>query len=120
MLPTPAAAGAFLLKNWLPALLALSLIVQTVRIEGFGIWPLKIPGLQDKYDTAVRKLGEARAELERISTTKNEQRETTKQNVEKADKGDRKAREIADKIREAPIVPGKCETPGLDLLRNEI
>ena len=113
-------ALALLRKHWLAAIFLALFLVQTVRIEGIGIWPLKIPGLQDKYDTAVRKLSEARLELERISTAKNQQRETTKQNVEKAEKGDRKAREIADKIREAPIPEGNCSTPGLELLRNEI
>jgi hypothetical protein len=55
-LPTPAAVGAFLLRNWLPALLALIIIGQYIYINGVGIWPLKIPGLQSKYDTAINKL----------------------------------------------------------------
>jgi hypothetical protein len=110
ILPTPAAAAAFLLKHWLPALLALALIVQTVRIEGFGIWPLRIVGLQEKYDVAIDKVREARAELKRISDARNEQAERSKDNIEQAERGNKEADDRARKIEEAPL-PGQCATP---------
>lgn len=118
-LPTPAAAGAFLLRNWLPALLAMALIAQTVRIEGFGIWPIRIVGLQEKYDLAIDKVREARADLKRISDAKDKQAKRTEDSIDRAERGERDAKPIADKIRSAPI-PQNCETPGIDILRNEI
>lgn len=62
---------------------------------------------------------ELRAELKRISTAKNEQKAETGKRIEQAEKGEKEAKPIADKIREAPI-PQNCETPGIDILRNEI
>lgn len=53
---------------------------------------------------------ELRAELKSISDKKNEQRETTKGNVEKAEKGNREAEERAREIEQAPT-PENCETP---------
>lgn len=105
-----AALVEFMRKNWLATILLALLVVQTVRIEGIGIWPLKIPGLQDKYDTAIAKLVEARAELERISTKKNEQRDTTKGNVKQAETLRDKAEGEAEKIERAPTAKN-CETP---------
>jgi predicted PurR-regulated permease PerM len=94
----------------LAVLFAIGFVVQTVRIEGFGIWPLKIPGLQDKYDTAVRKLVEARSELERISSRKNDQAERTGENIKKAETIRGEAEGRARKIEAAPL-PGNCSTP---------
>jgi hypothetical protein len=85
-------------------------VVQTVRIEGFGIWPLKIPGLQDKYDTAVAKLVEARAELKRISTAKNEQKIITVEKIREVEKIRRVAEKEAERIETAPLL-GSCKTP---------
>lgn len=90
-------------------LLCLALAVQTIRLGAAN----------NRADRIQINLNEARAELKRISTAKNEQREKTGQNIGQAEKGERDAKPIADKIREAPIPPD-CATPGLDILRNEI
>lgn len=50
----------------LGGLLAIVLVVaavQTVRIEGFGIWPLRIEGLQDKADRFEREWLAAKQQL---------------------------------------------------------
>ena len=101
------------LKRW--KLIGLGLLLMALAVQ-----QVRIASRDNKIEALRIDNNELRAELKSISTAKNEQRETTKQNVEKADKGDKQAREIADKIREAPIVPGKCETPGIEILRNEI
>lgn len=62
---------------------------------------------------------ELRAELKAISTKRNEQAETTRGNVERAEKNEREGRKIADTILEAPIPPD-CQTPGLEIMRNEL
>lgn len=101
------------LKQWKLigiGLLCLLLAIQSVRLG------------HAKNETERVKIAnnELRAELKRISDAKDKQGETTKGTVKQAEDGERKAKPIADKIRSAPIVPGKCETPGIDLLRNEI
>lgn len=105
----PVTAGALLKlakRFWLPALLLSALVVQTVRLDGF-LW---IDGALDKLATAEFNLREVRAEIKAISDKRNEQGETTKGNLDKAetirDKADDKAREIED----APTAPN-CETP---------
>lgn len=108
-LPTPAAAAAFLLKHWLPVALFALLAIQTVRIEGFGIWPIRIVGLQEKYETAIDKLVNARAELKRISTAKNEQGGRTIVTIREAEKGNREADERAKRVEQAPPTQN-CET----------
>lgn len=112
-MPTLATLRANLLATALGLLAAILLVitvVQTVRIEGLGIWPLKIPGLQDKYDTAILKVVEARRELDRISIAKNEQAKRAEGNIEKAERGNREADKQAERIEKAPL-PGNCETP---------
>jgi hypothetical protein len=93
------------------AILLVITVVQTVRLNGF-LW---FDGALDKLEDCARDRNELRA----ISTKKNEQREKTGQNIGQAEKGEREAKPIADKIREAPIPPN-CATPGLDILRNEL
>lgn len=108
-----AAPRANLLVSALGILAAIMLViavVQTVRIEGFGIWPLKIAGLKAKYGTAVGELKEARAEMERISAAKNEQGRTTGRTIGEAEKGQRDADGRAERIEAAPTAPG-CSTP---------
>ena len=95
----------------LSAILLVITVVQTIEINGF-LW---IDGLKDKIEDCARDRNELRA----ISDRKNEQRKVTTGNIERAERGEREAKPIADKIREAPIPPN-CETPGLELLRNEI
>lgn len=91
-------------------LLCLALAVQSIRLGAAN----------NRADRIQINLNEARAELKRISDAKNEQKAETGKRVEQAEKAEREARPIADRIRTAPIVPGKCETPGLNIMRNEI
>lgn len=86
-------------------------VVQSVEINGF-LW---IDGLKDKLEDCARDWNELRA----ISTAKDEQKAETGRRVEQAEKNEREAKPIVDRIRAAPIPPN-CATPGLDLLRNEI
>jgi predicted PurR-regulated permease PerM len=90
-------------------LLAIS-VYQTIRIEGFGIWPLKIPGLQDKYNAALQKLTEARFELDRISSRKNEQKRETVNRISESQKHIQNRDGVAREIEAAPL-PGGCRTP---------
>ena len=109
VVPTPASALAFALRNWLPLVLLIAL-AQTVRIEGFGIWPLRIHGLADKYHGALAKLNEARAELDRISQKRDNQRAETDRNISKAVNHRIQADKVAERIEAAPL-PGNCATP---------
>jgi hypothetical protein len=77
--------------------------VQTARIEGFKVWPISVTGLK-------QELADAKAELKRISTAKNEQRETTKETIGKARIIYRDAERQAERIEASPP-NGKCETP---------
>jgi septal ring factor EnvC (AmiA/AmiB activator) len=90
-------------------LLALAFAVQTVRLSA----------AHNKIERREIDIRELRAELERISTERNEQAEKTGQNIGQAERSERESKPIADKIRAAPIPPN-CETPGIDLLSNEI
>lgn len=111
MLATLRANIAATILGALAAILLVIVIAQAVKIHGL-FW---IDGLKGQIEKCARD----RNELREIARQKNEQAERTKGNIEKAEKGERDAKPIADKIREAPIPPN-CETPGLDLLRNEI
>jgi hypothetical protein len=90
-------------------LLCLFLAVQTVRL---GMAENRIERL--KIDN-----NELRAELKSISDKRNQQKAETEKRVEQAERNESEGRRIADKIRAAPI-PQNCETPGLEILRNEI
>jgi hypothetical protein len=80
--------------------LALLLAVQTVRLGH----------AENKVDKLRIDLNEARAELKRISTKKNEQAERTGGNIKKAEAQRDKAKVEAEKIEQAPTAPN-CETP---------
>ena len=95
----------------LAAIFLIVAIVQTIRIDGF-LW---IDGANDKLEDCARDRNELRA----IAKAKNEQAETTRGNIERAEKNEREGRKIADDIRAAPIPPD-CQTPGLDIMRNEL
>jgi hypothetical protein len=100
------------LRHWKLAalgLMALLLAVQTVRLGH----------AHNKIERREIDIRELRGELERISTERNEQAKKTGQSIGQAERGEREARPIADRIREAPIPPN-CSTPGIEILRNEI
>jgi hypothetical protein len=63
------------------------------------------------------QLAKTTAELQRVSSAKNTQAKVTKRTVGQAKVIARKADEQATKIETAPL-PGNCETPSLDVLRN--
>lgn len=107
------AALLFARANWKLigiGLLCLALAVQSVRLGAAN----------NRADRLKIANNELRAELKAISDAKDKQREETERRLREAEKGEREAKPIADKIRQAPIVVGKCETPGIDILRNEI
>jgi uncharacterized protein (DUF3084 family) len=81
-------------------ILCLLLAVQSVRL---GMANNRADGLQVR-------LNEARAELERISTAKNEQKAETSKRVDQADKGRKEADKVAEQIEAAPTAPD-CQTP---------
>lgn len=99
----------------LSAILLAVCVYQHVQINGF-LW---VKGLEDKLESCDRDRNELRAELKAISDAKNEQKKITKGNIDEAEKGEQDARPIVKIIREAPIPPN-CQTPGLEILRNEI
>ncbi len=90
------------------ALLLLAIAVQTVRHQR----------AVNRAERAEFNLREARAELVRISTAKDEQGKATERNIEKARDGESEARRVSDRIRNAPV-SGKCETPA-EILQAEI
>lgn len=106
------------LSGWIAVALGALLLVQTARIEGFGIWPIKVPGLKAKLADARDDLASVRAELRAISDTRNEQAERTTRTIERTRVIYRDADVRARRVEEAPTAPN-CETPpeiiGLDI-----
>jgi hypothetical protein len=85
------------------ALLVLAIGVQTIRLSG----------AERRADRAEFHLREARAELQRISSAKNEQRVETDRNISKARDNEAEAGRLAERIRNAPIERGACKTPDI-------
>jgi hypothetical protein len=81
-------------------LLCLLLAVQTVRLGH----------RTNQLERAKINLNEARAELKRISTVKNEQVERTKETIRYVERIRKEADGVAEKIEAAPL-PGNCTTP---------
>lgn len=81
-------------------LLALLLAVQTVRLGAE----------RNRADRIQINLNEARAELKRISTEKNEQAERTKETIRIVERDRKEADKVAERIEAAPL-PGQCRTP---------
>jgi hypothetical protein len=106
------AALSVVRSHWKLAVLAALLgiiAVQTIRV-----------GHQARRaDRAEFHLREARAELQRISSAKNQQGETTTRNISKARDNEAEAGRVAERIRNAPIEPGACKTP-VEIMRAEI
>ena len=67
-----------------------------------------------KLEAQIVKLSD---QLRSISTTRNEQKQTSERNVDQVVKGDPKTRVVVKTIHDAPN-PSDCRTPGLDTLRN--
>jgi len=100
------------LKHWRLiglGLLCLALAIQTVRLGAAN----------NRADRLKISNNELRAELKSISDAKNRQAEETEKRIKEAERGEREVQPIVKIIREAPIGPN-CETPGIDILRNEI
>jgi hypothetical protein len=85
------------------ALLVLAIGVQTIRLSG----------AERRADRAEFHLREARAELQRISSAKNEQSRETGRNISKARDNEAEAGRVAERIRNAPIERGACKTPDI-------
>ncbi len=80
-------------------LLCLAIAVQTVRLGAAN----------NRADRAEFRLNEARAELRRISTKRDEQKAETTRNIDRADNHRIQADRIAERIEAAPV-PGNCST----------
>jgi hypothetical protein len=91
------------LKYW--KLVGLALLVLAI-----GVQTIRLSGAERRADRAEFHLREARAELQRISTAKNQQSDETARNIGKAKKGQKGAETIARRIEAAPL-PGNCTTP---------
>jgi hypothetical protein len=103
-MPLPIMAGLSLARaHWKMiglGLLCLALAVQTVRLGAAN----------NRADRIQVNLNEARAELKRISTAKNEQAKRTESNIDRAVNHSRQAERVAERIEAAPL-PGNCVTP---------
>jgi hypothetical protein len=85
------------------ALLVGALIAQTIRIEGFKFWPISHNGLKAQVSDLKDKLRE-------ISSTHDEQRQVTKDNIVETRIIYRDANRVAERIEKAPTAPD-CKTP---------
>jgi hypothetical protein len=106
------AALSMVRSHWKLAVLAILLgiiAVQTIRVGNQA----------RRADRAEFHLREARAELVRISTAKDEQSRETDRNISKARDNEAEAGRVAERIRNAPIEPGACKTP-VEIMRAEI
>lgn len=84
-------------------LLALALAIQTVRIEGFKVWPISHKGLKAELADSLEKLRD-------ISNKRDEQNQTTGRNIVETRIIYRDADKIAESIEKAPTAPD-CKTP---------
>jgi hypothetical protein len=91
------------LKYW--KLLGIALLVLAI-----GVQTIRLSGAERRADRAEFHLREARAELQRISSAKNQQGETTQRNIGKARDRATEAEKGAGRIESSPL-PGNCKTP---------
>jgi hypothetical protein len=89
------------------AVLALLLMVQTVRIEGFSVWPVHVHGLRERLKSATDEIATAKAESARL---KAEQDKRTSDNISKSREGMREVEGPAKRVETAKL-PGNCKTP---------
>ena len=111
----PAILGAFSLAKSHWKLIGLGLLLMALAVQS-----VRLGHRTNQLERERINSNELRAELKAISDKKNEQKAETERNIDKAEQGEREAKPIVEKIRNAPIVPGKCATPGIEILRNEI
>ena len=97
--------------------LVVALAVQTVRIDGFKFWFISIPGAQSRIDGLTKQNAGLRAELQRITTAKDEQRKETSKNIREAEERVRVVERVVTKLENRPVNPEKCETPDLGAWR---
>lgn len=72
-----------------------------------GLWQMDKQGAKKWKGRAEYYQGE----LARISDTKNEQAEVTTKTIERVRVVEREAGRQAEKVENAPVTPGVCETP---------
>lgn len=101
------AALEFARRHWLVAALLAALVVQTVRIEGFKVWPLSFDGLKKEAKDAKDALRKLKDEGKRAS---DEQKDTTARNVIVYRDRIVNGGKVAERIEQAPL-PGGCRTP---------
>ena len=98
-------------------LLALLLVVQTVRIEGFLVWPIGHKGLKAELNDMTADRDRLQGELDKLSTEMDEQRRISSRNLDQARQERQRAKVITRIIREAPN-PANCGTPAEEEARN--
>lgn len=90
--------------SWIIALvLAVLLAVQTVRIEGFRLWPISHTGLKDQ-------VSDLRGQLKAATSKRDEQARTTERTITETRVIYRDADKVAERIQKAPTAP-ECKTP---------
>lgn len=85
----------------------LSLGLAALCLVLFGLWQMDKQGAKKWKARAEFYQGE----LARISDTKNEQAEVTTKTIERVRIVEREAGRQAEKVENAPVTPGVCETP---------
>jgi hypothetical protein len=125
--------GRLALVAWpICAALALLLVVQTVRIEGLRIWPIKIAGLRAErdqwrsaehdwrraaeimrtsFDTLHQALGIQKAAVARIKADSETRQAVGKTALGQAAQRGTALETMAKRIEAAPPVAGACRTP---------
>lgn len=85
-------------------LILLALACQTIRIEGFKVWPISHKGLK-------AELADAKDKLSKLSSKKDEQKRTTDRTLTETRIIYRDAQKQAERIEKAPTA-ADCKTPG--------
>ena len=97
----------------MPFLAGISLVQKILGGVMLGLILLLALGWQIEKRRAGKLQGQVislSAELQRISTAKNEQKAETSVNIAKAEKGQKRAETLAKRIEAAPV-SGQCKTP---------
>lgn len=81
-----------------------------ILVALLAIQSIRLGHRSNQLERVKINLNEARAELKRISTKRNEQAERSGENIKKAETIRDKAESEAEKIEQAPL-PGNCASP---------
>lgn len=89
------------------ALLALALLAQTIRIEGFKFWPFSYKGLKAELATAQDTLDD-------LAKPQNEQKATTSENIKQGNERIVYVDRIVKPLEQRPVPAEGCATPDLE------